>query len=178
MNSVYDNEWNGDGGELPPVEKCKPQPKVQDTHQWIESSAKEETMNFGGKVDPTTNIPTRSSAGSAWIQWYTDLKDNFGKKQANALFLKAWQKRGTSDANTHELRELLKKNGVDLEKGALSSLYDTGAGVIDDIGGFLQMGKYAVYAVGGIAILGLGMVVYNVAKNPGQAAGVALKTAI
>lgn len=81
-------------------------------------------------VDPRISPPTKSSAGSYWLEWYQALKTAVGKKQANDLFLKFWAKRGSSDANTHELRIYLSKYGVDLEKGILSSLYDTGASVL------------------------------------------------
>ena len=128
------------------------------------------------KVSPITNIPNKSSEGSDWIQWHKTLKDNFGKKQANDLFLKAWRKQGaTYSANTKELRDYLGKNGIDIEKGVLSAAYDAGTGVIDDIGDFLMIGKYVMYAVAGIAVIGLGMAVYNLAKNPAQNAGIAAK---
>lgn len=100
-------------------------------------------------VDPRLGIPTANSEGSAWIQWYKSLRDAVGKKQANDLFLKFWAKRGNYNANTHELREFLKTQGIDLETNALSSLYDTGAGFIDGIGDFF----------GGLKTLGIVVIV-------------------
>ena len=122
------------------------------------------------------NIPNKSSQGSDWKQWHEVLKSNFGKKEANALFLKAWRKQGdTSTANTHELREYLGKTGIDIEKGILSSAYDTGAGVVDNIGSILNVGKYVVYAIVFVAVGGAAMIIYNVAKNPIGAAMAASK---
>mgnify|MGYP001590210215 CR=1 FL=1 len=128
------------------------------------------------KTSPILNIPNKSSEGSAWIQWHKVLKSNFGKKEANALFLKAWRMQGdTYKANTNELREYLGKNGIDIEKNILSSIYDTGDDILDSIGGLLNIGKYAAIAVGVIVIGGLAMAVYNIAKNPIGAAGAARK---
>ena len=119
------------------------------------------------KVSPLTNIPNKNSQASAWIEWHKTLKDNFGRKQANALFIKAWQRQGdTFTANTHELREYLSKNGINIEKNIASAVFDSGADVFDSIGDFMQVGKYVVIALGVITIGGLALAVYNIAKNP------------
>lgn len=135
-----------------------------------------EWMQFGGgKVNPLTNIPNRKSDGDEWQLWHEALKDNFGKKQANALFIKAWKKQSDTHASTIDLRKYLAKNGINIEKGILESALDTGGDVFDNIGDFMQVGKYVVYAMVGITVIGLGMIVFNVAKNPIAAAGAAAK---
>lgn len=126
-----------------------------------------EWMQFGGpKVNPLTSIPNRKSDGSEWQLWHEALKDNFGKKQANAIFLKAWKKQSGPDASTMDLRKYLEKNGINIEKGVLESALDSGSDVFGNIGDLLQVGKYVVYGVLGITVVGLGMIVFNVAKNP------------
>ena len=125
-----------------------------------------------------TMIPTKTSQGAEWIIWYDAMKSKFGQAIANQEFLKAWSTRQSSDANTHELRDELSKNGVDIDKGVLSGLYDTGAGVVDKIGSFLNVGKYAIYAIGGILILGVAGMVFQIVRNPGAVAGTAARAAI
>ncbi|KKS77436.1 MAG: hypothetical protein UV51_C0007G0034 [Candidatus Woesebacteria bacterium GW2011_GWC1_42_9] len=134
-------------------------------------SNRNQWLSFGGmKVSPLTNIPNKNSDAAAWKLWHETLKDNFGKKQANALFLKAWNKQSGSGVSTIALRKYLSENGIDIDKGILDSALDSGSGLLDDFGNMLQIGKYAVYAIGGITIIGFGMLVYNVMKNPIAAA--------
>lgn len=126
-----------------------------------------EWMQFGGpKVNPLNNIPNKKSNGDEWQLWHTILKDNFGKKQANAIFLKAWKKQSVSNASTIDLRAYLSKNGINLEKGMFESAQDAGSDLLGNLGDLLQVGKYVVYGVVGITVVGLGMIVFNVAKNP------------
>jgi len=125
------------------------------------------------KADPTTNIPGYNAKSDAWIQWHKELKSNFGKKVANSLFLKAWGIRGNSSANTNELREYLKKQGITLSGSAWDSIVDAGADIGDFFGDFLSISKYAGIALGVIVIGGIGMIVFNIAKDPVKAIGTA-----
>ena len=113
-----------------------------------------------------TQIPTKSSQGAEWKLWYDALKSEFGIPVANQLFMKAWQTRGSSDANTHDLRTELEKYGVDINKGVLSSIYDEGASIADKIGGFLNIGKDFVYIIGGVVLLGFAGMVFQLVRKP------------
>ncbi len=123
------------------------------------------------KSDPTSNIPTVSSNSDTWIQWHKDLKSNFGKKVANSLFIKAWSIRGNSAANTSDLRTYLSKNGITISTSAWDSVVDAGSSAADFFGDIFSVGKYTGMAIIGIAVVGIGMVVYNVGKDPIKALG-------
>jgi hypothetical protein len=128
-----------------------------------------------------TQIPTKGSQSAEWLTWYISLKSQFGKQVANQVFLKAWKTRGSESSSSHELRDYLSKNGVDIDKSIFDSVYDTGAGVVDKIGGFLNVGKYVVYFIGGIVVIGIVGTMITLFRKPelvGQVAGVAAKAAI
>lgn len=127
------------------------------------------------KVDPSADIPTKSSNESQWIEWHKALNSSFGKKQANALFVKAWRYRGTSSANTLELRNYLKKQGITIDASVFDDIVDIGGGIADTFTGIFNFGKYTTYAVVGIVVIGAGMIVFNLAKSPAQNAGTILK---
>jgi len=128
-----------------------------------------------GKADVVSNIPQFNSPAENWIQWHKDLKSNFGKKIANGLWLKAWRIRGNSSANTNPLREYMKKQGVEISSSAFDKVIDMGADVTDFIGDAFQVSKYAGIAIGVIILGGAAMIVYNLAKNPAQNAGLAAR---
>jgi hypothetical protein len=54
-------------------------------------------------------------------------------------------------------------------------LIDKSYDVADTIGGVMNIGKYATYAIGGIVILGSALLIYNIAKNPIGSANAAIK---
>jgi hypothetical protein len=117
------------------------------------------------------NIPTKTSADSVWLGWYKELKKSIGRKNANSIFLKAWQTRGSSAANTHMLREELSSSGLTLATdNALSDIRDFAGGVGDFFEGVLNIGKYAGIAILVIVIGGAAMIVYNVGKKPIESA--------
>ena len=119
------------------------------------------------KINPVNSIPNKSSSAAQWVEWYKVLKSNFGKKQARVTWLKAWRLQGnTWSQRSTDLIQFMGKQGVNVETNIIQDVavgYDK---TFDTIGDFLQVGKYTVFAVLGITVVGLGMVVYNVAKNP------------
>lgn len=129
------------------------------------------------KTDITKSIPTVNSKSEAWIQWHKDLKSNFGKKTANSLFVKAWSIRGNPTANTSDLREYLEKQGIKIDKSAYDSLVDTGSGVTDFFGDIFHFSKVGGMVMGAIVIGGVGMIIYNLAKNPAKSIGTTIKYA-
>lgn len=130
------------------------------------------------KADPTVDIPTVSSKADAWQQWHSELISNFGRKEANSLFLKAWSRRGNSSANTLTLRTYLKGYGINLDESAWDKVVDTGGSVIDFFGDTFKVGKYVGIGLAVIVVGGLGMIVFNIAKAPAQAVGTAVKYAV
>ncbi len=125
------------------------------------------------KVNPTTNIPSKSSTDGVWIQWHKELKSNFGKKVANSLWSKAWTKRGSDSANTNTLRSYMEDNGVKVETSTVAALIDSGYDILDNIGDVFTMGKYVSIAVIIIILGGAAMLIFNIAKNPIGAANAA-----
>lgn len=125
--------------------------------------------------NPSKNIPTKTSPSQSWIEWHKDMKGRYGKKQANLLFVKAWELRGGAgtSASTNELREYMSENDVVLDTSTMESVTDATYAGLDSVGEFFTMGKYVSIALGVIVIGGLGMLVFNIAKQPFKAAGAA-----
>lgn len=132
--------------------------------------------NFIGaiKADPVKTIPTKKSNVGAWIQWHKDLKSKYGKKVANSLWLKAWEKRGSNSVNTVALRDYLDKQGIKIGTSAWDDILDTGSGVTDYFGDMIKVGKYTGIALTVILVAGIGLLVFNIARKPGEAAQTAL----
>lgn len=125
-------------------------------------------------LKPIVNVPPYNSKSETWIQFHKDLSSNFGKKVANSTWVKAWGIRGNSSANNSDLREYLTKHGIIIDKSAWDSVIDEGSSISDAFSDMFSVGKYVSYALLGIMVVGVGMIVYNVAKNPVEAAKVAM----
>ena len=125
-----------------------------------------------GKVNVVDSIPTYNSTTDAWIQWHKELKSNFGKQTANNLWLKAWKIRGSSKLNTGELRTYLSGQGIKLDTSAWDKVVDLGGGIGDFIGNYFQAGQILTISLGVIIVGGVGMILYNIAKNPNKAVSV------
>jgi len=121
---------------------------------------------LSNKFNPIENIPRLESTQEEWISWHKSLKSNFGLQNANALWVKAWKKYGSPGANTNDLRTYLSKQGIEVNKDAWQSIVDKGVGISDYIGSYFQVAKYMGIALGVIVIAGIGMTIYNIAKNP------------
>ena len=121
--------------------------------------------------DPTI-IPTGSSTDQQWMDWFDSLHSYFGKTIAVQDWTAAWSKRGSEDspANTNALRTYMNKQGITVDSGILSHVEDLGLDVGDYIGDFLTLGKYAAYAVVGIAVVALLGLTIGLIKHPVEAA--------
>jgi hypothetical protein len=119
-------------------------------------------------TNPTQLIPNKQSSSQTWIQWHKAMKRRYGKKEANLLFTKAWDMRGGagSSASTNELRTYMKDNGIKFDTTTMESITDTTYEGLDAVGDFFTMGKYMSIAVGVIVVGGLGMLIFNIAKQP------------
>lgn len=117
------------------------------------------------------NEPSVTSSDSDWIQWHKDLKSYFGKKTANSLFMAYWQKRSgtTYKSNTTELRRYAASQGMKVEGQILSGIIDSSYDFVDGIGDILKVGKTATIVIVVILVGGLGMAIFNIAKEPFKA---------
>ena len=112
------------------------------------------------------NLPSANSSDLVWMGWYDALKKQFGKKKANGLFASAWdsQLANGSNANTTTLRQHL-----DISGGFWGEAKDKAFDAGNFLGDYLVMGKYLGIGIGVIVVGGLGLLVYNVARNPEKA---------
>jgi hypothetical protein len=129
------------------------------------------------KIDPSKKIPTASSNGSSWVQWHKDLKEIFGKKKANSIWIYAWGKRGgkTSPANTSALRSYMSGEGVNVDTTTLSALGDTVDGVFEGIGNFASVTGYVIIGVGVVSFFIVARALYGLTKDPNKTIEQALK---
>jgi hypothetical protein len=111
-------------------------------------------------------MPTATSKDVVWINWYNELKSEVGRNEAAIIFLKVWEKRGSSDANTRALRKLLDSDGISVDESVFNKAADLGGSISDSLSDVFKTGKVVTFAVIGISIIGLGLFVYNIAKSP------------
>lgn len=131
---------------------------------------------IGYTTSPDENVPTKTSRGDDWMNWYDSLKTNFGRKKANELFVKAWRYRGSTSANTSALRDHLEKEGgLKVQGSTLDDLVDMGGDVADFFGDIFVAGKWISIGLATVTAVGLGLLIFNIAKEPGKFAGTAAK---
>ena len=121
------------------------------------------------------SMPNRASGSDAWVAWHEQLKKYLGKKQANIIWLKAWQRRKGQNASSNALRQYMKKQDVEIDKSTLESLSDFKSNALDYIGDFYTAGKFLTIALGVIVVGGTGMIIYNLAKDPNKTIDIASK---
>lgn len=129
---------------------------------------------MGIAVDPIQTLPDKNSTGDQWIQWHKALKRRYGKKQANSLFLLAWEKRKGSgnvltgsSANTQPLREYLSKEGINISgEGVMDYAADALDNFEDVFGGIFGAGKAAAIVIAIVILIPIALLLINVAKNP------------
>jgi hypothetical protein len=126
------------------------------------------------QANPLDSMPNAQTSPQAWVTWYGTLKDYFGRKVADQVWVRTWDIYGGVDspANTADLRDGMAKNDITIDASGSSQAYDTirhtVTGVTDFFGDFMQMGKFAV---GGILVIGLGgaaLLIYGLTKNPNK----------
>ena len=125
-------------------------------------------------VKPIQIIPNMTSNSEAWKAYMSALDKRYGTRVSQIVFLKTWERFGTNP--TSEFSTYMRdKYGLQIERDFIGSVSDK----FSDIGGYfgdiLTMGKYAGIAVGVIIIGGLGMIIFNLAKEPAKNIGIAAK---
>jgi hypothetical protein len=123
-------------------------------------------------VKSIENIPSNSATDAQWIAWYEVLQPEVGRKEANILFLKAWNQRKNAgilgaSSNTSALRDFLKTKGVDVRPDGLLaypiSAYEAVAGGIET---FFGISKWTFIIMATIVIIPVAILLFNIAKNP------------
>ena len=128
-------------------------------------------------MNPSKVMPDSASSDQEWISWHQEMKKRYGKKDANLLFSERWNNRKPRNANTGNLRDYMRDQGVVIDSGSLlGSIRDEGAGIVDSIGNVLKIGGYVGIAVIAVPVLIVGVVLFQALKNPAATAG-AIKTA-
>jgi hypothetical protein len=122
------------------------------------------------KVDPSRNIPTGSSQSQDWIEWHKALRKTFGKKEANAIWVFAWSKRGGIDsaANTGDLNSYLKTQDIDIDRSTLAEAAESFGDFADS---FMSIGKWATIITVGVGTLILIKILMSIMKNPKKSVG-------
>ena len=124
------------------------------------------------KIKPEENVPKLNSTDSDWIMWHKAFKAEFGKKQANLYFLKAWKLRNkdgllfSGKANTTELRDYLKSQGISVEQGYLSYVTDLADDTMDMFTSIMGTARTSAMVVGAIVLIVLVYVIVQVVKRP------------
>lgn len=123
------------------------------------------------KVDITKTkayqtMPTVASSDSQWLDWLHYINSRYGNDTARKIFLALWLKRGSSKANTIELRKQLKeKYNIEIDESVWNKIADVGGSISDTFGGIFKAGKIVTLVVGGVIVLALFNVVRNVASG-------------
>jgi hypothetical protein len=126
------------------------------------------------EIPALQNIPNVNSTDSQWIAWYNLLSKRYGKKNANGIFLSAWERRrGSSNylsgtkANTTTLRNFLEEQGIKIDGDGLMSypadlLDDIETGITTAFG--ITKTVFIVLFI--LIIIPLFLLMINIARNP------------
>ena len=117
-------------------------------------------------LTPDQNIPNKQSGFEEWIAWHKTLASYLGKKTGNALWIKAWGKRGSDAANTRELREYLENQGIKISTTAWDDIVDISSDFGDELSEIFSFGKTVTYVLVGGTVVVVLMLAYNLAKQP------------
>lgn len=115
-------------------------------------------------------IPTQASDANVWIEWHKSAKAFFSKKVANSLWVTAWADRGSKGANTTDLRDYMKSQGVEVETDKLGKLIDFGGDVFDFFGDIFTIGKWTAIVIIVLILGGTSMLLFNILKSPMKSA--------
>ncbi len=132
---------------------------------------------LNAKIDPVQATPPVGSDSSAWVAFHRYLKRRYGARTANSMWSLAWKKRGSSAANTHDLRTYMSSQGLEIDAGTFGSIKDSALAVTDGIsdifGDLYGIGKWATIGVLVVVIGGAGFLIYNVVRRPEKYAKIA-----
>jgi len=113
------------------------------------------------KTQAVITMPALKSNDAAWIKWSDLVIPRYGTDKGKQIFIEAWEKRGSRDANTRSIRTHLKdKYGIEIDESVWDKIVDVG-GAIGDIGSkTMKIVKVVVIVavVGAIAYYGFKIV--------------------
>lgn len=118
-----------------------------------------------------TNLPSQNSGSQTWIQFYNDLNETLGEKRANRNWMVAWSKRGSSSANTSDLRNELKNHNLTIDTSTWDDVVDTAGGIGSFVGGIGSGIKTIGYVSFGIIAFSIVAIVIGVATNTAEITG-------
>lgn len=114
------------------------------------------------ELTPVKTVPNKLSTDQEWMNWYRALKGRYGLDPAIDLFLYAFRKRASSEANSVQLRKFAQSEGFSIDGGILGGISDTltGAGefmqgVLGKISGTGKIILWVVIAV--VLIIAIGI---------------------
>jgi hypothetical protein len=124
-------------------------------------------MKYEGKL-VIDSMPTKTSSGAEWQEWYKALKSRLGKKEANSIWLEGWSLRAGSGshASTNELRTYMKKQGINIDANILEDITDVGMSLVNFGSGIVKTGIIGGMVVTGLIAAGVIILVFNIARNP------------
>ena len=120
-------------------------------------------------ITPDKTIPTKTSTTDDWINWHSQCRKMFGKKTANTLFLKAWEKRGNDKSNNRALRNYLEKYGLNLDASGWANASDKALDFTDMIGNVFRVGGYVAVGFGALILIAISIGIINMAVHPDKA---------
>jgi hypothetical protein len=127
-------------------------------------------------------IPTKDSKDVDWIQWHKMLVKGLGRDRANQTFTVAFAYLASSSAKTNDLRNYGNTVGLDLDTNLVqdaarivTTVQESIGGVFDKIGGIFRTSKYIVLIVVALILMPVFMLLFNVAKKPGEVVGTAAR---
>lgn len=124
------------------------------------------------RVDPSKIIPTSDDTSERWVAFHKALKSWFGKAAANSYFVKFWNQRAGagSSADTHDLREYMNSQGVNLQTDFAGDVVDFEMGIVDWFGDTANVLRAVIF---GTVIVGVGLIAYYMIKgtNHGKSMG-------
>jgi hypothetical protein len=121
-------------------------------------------------------LPSLSNSSTVWVQYYQELKRNFGAKNAQSIWVYTWTNRGgvNSIANDNYLREKMKDYGVTVDTNGRGQIVDFADSIIDNVESVLKIGRTVLIATLIISVGGIAMLVFNIASQPFKAVDSAL----
>jgi hypothetical protein len=110
--------------------------------------------------------PTKASSDQEWLKWYDEIS-GFGSKKAASAFTKAWAVRGSSKANTNDLRTGMKKHGINIPAdGFFGTVEDTALSGFSTFTDFFKMGAIGTAVIGAIIFFVVIIIIYKNLSNP------------
>lgn len=116
------------------------------------------------KASPCKSIPNSVSPAESWVNWHKLLLKWFSKQEANQEWIRFWSQRAGAGApaDTHDLRDYMRSQGVDLTTDMSGEIRDKVENIGDWIGDTFS-GIRAIFL--GAVILAIALIAYYMITN-------------